>query len=85
MNGTLLVTRWLLVRRNKGKEDATVVAAAENGNPEDIGHSGAFLDLTDRENPDFRVSQLTNSVWFVTNGCSMYTRFMTYMNAMLWL
>ncbi|KAB8220934.1 major facilitator superfamily domain-containing protein [Aspergillus novoparasiticus] len=54
MNGTLLVTRWLLIRRNKGKRDATSVAVAENGGPEDIGHSGAFLDMTDVENPDFR-------------------------------
>ncbi|KAE8343232.1 hypothetical protein BDV24DRAFT_172986 [Aspergillus arachidicola] len=54
MNGTLLVTRWLLIRRNEGKRDATSVAVAENGSPEDIGHSGAFLDMTDVENPDFR-------------------------------
>ncbi|GAB1202621.1 hypothetical protein APSETT445_001241 [Aspergillus pseudonomiae] len=55
MNGTLLVTRWLLIRRNKGQTDATAVPVAENGSPEDIGHSGAFLDMTDVENPDFRV------------------------------
>lgn len=61
MNGTLLVTRWLLIRRNKGKTDATSMAVAENGIPEDIGHSGAFLDMTDEENPDFRVSRLGNS------------------------
>ena len=75
MNGTLLVTRWLLIRRNKGKTDATAVPVAENASPEDIGHSGAFLDMTDVENPEFRVSAFCYSVWLIADGCSTYTSF----------
>lgn len=46
--------------RNRKKRSAA--AAAEQTSPsetsidERIDHSNAFLDLTDKENPDFRVS-----------------------------
>ncbi|KAJ3578983.1 hypothetical protein NPX13_g1582 [Xylaria arbuscula] len=43
-NLILLVTRWLLIRRNKQKVEA---AGGQD-------HSHAFDDLTDRENPNFR-------------------------------
>ncbi|KAI0966734.1 major facilitator superfamily domain-containing protein [Xylaria arbuscula] len=46
-NVILLVTRWLLVRRNKQK----VVVV---GGQDHTEHSHAFDDLTDRENPNFR-------------------------------
>lgn len=41
----VIVTRFLLVRRNKQKESAT---GAE------LSHDLAFQDLTDKENPNFR-------------------------------
>ncbi|KAM0278265.1 hypothetical protein ACHAQH_005278 [Verticillium albo-atrum] len=41
-NIILVAMRVLLTRRNKNKRD------------EKIGHSNAFADLTDKENPDFR-------------------------------
>jgi hypothetical protein len=52
----LLVTRFLLVRRNNAKMVAAFVAQGANtvdGN-EKITHDHAFDDLTDIENVDFR-------------------------------
>lgn len=45
---TVLVTRWLLVRRNRAK-----AAVQGEGQP---SNSLAFEDLTDIQNPDFRYS-----------------------------
>lgn len=61
-NITLAVTRIILTRRNHKKrslasessEAATVDCAADVAGSEKIGHSNAFKDLTDTENPDFR-------------------------------
>ncbi|KIM98412.1 hypothetical protein OIDMADRAFT_128217 [Oidiodendron maius Zn] len=57
----LMVLRIILVRRNKAKRlaAATAIAAETTGNllesDAKITHSYAFEDLTDIENPDFRV------------------------------
>jgi hypothetical protein len=56
MNATLVATRLLLTRRNKLKTQATAIVGAGGGTSEDIAHAGAFLDMTDIENSDFRVS-----------------------------
>lgn len=48
----VVLTRLLLLARNRDKRAATVVPA-ENG-VEKISHDLAFQDLTDRENPNFR-------------------------------
>ncbi|KAK7712438.1 hypothetical protein SLS64_004822 [Diaporthe eres] len=63
-NITLAITRVILTRRNHKKrslasessEAAPVgsAAAADAAGSEKIGHSNAFKDLTDTENPDFR-------------------------------
>lgn len=62
-NITLAVTRIILTRRNHKKRslasessEAAPVggAAADVAGSEKIGHSNAFKDLTDTENPDFR-------------------------------
>jgi hypothetical protein len=46
--------------RNRKKRSAAAAAAqtspSETSLDEKIDHSNAFLDLTDKENPDFRVS-----------------------------
>lgn len=60
-NITLVITRILLVHRNKDKRNAALLAEAAPAEvnevtkaDETITHSHAFDDLTDRENPDFR-------------------------------
>lgn len=63
-NMTLAVTRIILTRRNHKKrslasessEAAPVgtTAGVDVAESEKIGHSNAFKDLTDTENPDFR-------------------------------
>ncbi|PVH74047.1 MFS general substrate transporter [Cadophora sp. DSE1049] len=55
-NIILLVTRWLLTRRNIGKkaDSLQTTSGTEADGAEKITHSRAFDDLTDRENPDFR-------------------------------
>jgi len=55
-NIILLVTRWLLTRRNveKKTESQQTMSTTEADGAEKITHSRAFDDLTDRENPDFR-------------------------------
>lgn len=63
-NITLAVTRIILTRRNHKKrslasessEAAPVgtTAGVDVAESEKIGHSNAFKDLTDTENPDFR-------------------------------
>lgn len=62
-NITLALTRIILTRRNHKKRslasessEAAPISgdAAGISGPEKIGHSNAFKDLTDTENPDFR-------------------------------
>jgi 3-methyladenine DNA glycosylase/8-oxoguanine DNA glycosylase len=59
----LLVIRFIYVQRNKAKRVAAMSALAvePSGNlleaDQKISHAFAFEDLTDRENPDFRVSR----------------------------
>jgi hypothetical protein len=62
-NITLAITRIILTRRNHKKRSLASVsseAAPISGDApgvassEKIGHSNAFKDLTDTENPDFR-------------------------------
>lgn len=50
-NAVLVVLRILLVRRNAAKR---AEAASGGDEQENITHSLAFADLTDKENPDFR-------------------------------
>lgn len=55
-NGLLVITRFIIVRRNHVKRIAAASAAALDVTAVDqkIEHSHAFDDLTDQENPDFR-------------------------------
>lgn len=57
-NVILVVMRFLLTRRNKGKRAAVATAGEaetlQKAGEEKITHSNAFADLTDKENPDFR-------------------------------
>jgi hypothetical protein len=60
----LLIIRFIYVQRNKAKRVAAMSALAvepSSGNlleaDQKISHAFAFEDLTDRENPDFRVSR----------------------------
>ncbi|KFY91695.1 hypothetical protein V500_04514 [Pseudogymnoascus sp. VKM F-4518 (FW-2643)] len=58
----LVILRILLTRRNKAKQAATATALALDGttDPEQVDgkitHARAFDDLTDKENPDFRLA-----------------------------
>jgi hypothetical protein len=56
--------RFIYVQRNKAKRVAAMSALNVEPSPGDsldadqkISHAFAFEDLTDRENPDFRVSR----------------------------
>jgi hypothetical protein len=53
--------------RNRKKRTAAAAAGqtspSESSVDEKIEHSNAFLDLTDKENPDFRVSCRTGTSW----------------------
>ncbi|GIK02000.1 hypothetical protein Aspvir_006043 [Aspergillus viridinutans] len=57
-NIILLTLRTVLMARNRKKRSAAAAAAqvspSETSVDEKIEHSNAFLDLTDKENPDFR-------------------------------
>ncbi|KFY59646.1 hypothetical protein V496_05600 [Pseudogymnoascus sp. VKM F-4515 (FW-2607)] len=59
----LVVLRLLLTRRNKAKQIATAAGLALEGTTDlkqvdgKITHARAFDDLTDKENPDFRVER----------------------------
>jgi hypothetical protein len=53
--------------RNRKKRSAAAAAGqvspSESSADEKIEHSNAFLDLTDKENPDFRVRSPTATSW----------------------
>ena len=72
-----MALRIILVRRNKAKRlaAATAIAAETTGNlleaDAKITHSYAFEDLTDIENPDFRVCHSFDciaSFWKILNS-----------------
>lgn len=54
-NALLGLTRFILVRRNAKKRAQTAATSPSSGEGEQIQHYLAFQDLTDKENPDFRV------------------------------
>ena len=52
--GLVVLTRAILMKRNRDKRRATAEVVGEHATDEKITHSLAFNDLTDLENPDFR-------------------------------
>ncbi|KAH3537308.1 hypothetical protein KXV64_008507 [Aspergillus fumigatus] len=64
-NIILLSLRTVLMARNRKKRSAAAAAGqvspSESSADEKIEHSNAFLDLTDKENPDFRLEASTTS------------------------
>lgn len=53
LNAVLLVLRWALIRRNKAKK----VNESSVESTDEATHEYAFMDMTDKENPNFRVSR----------------------------
>ncbi|WOO79139.1 putative transporter [Vanrija pseudolonga] len=76
--GTCFLTRFILARRNKRKEEAAAAVASEAG--EGAKNLHAFEDLTDLQNPDFRYSLLKRKVDLRLMPCLFVLLILNYLD-----